>query len=311
MSRITYVHKDKNNHIIRDVFKHWQLYLLLVPPLVWLIVFNYAPMYGLQIAFKDYMIRRGFWGSPWVGLKYFREFMGSYYFPRLLGNTIGVSLYGMIAGFFPPIIMAIALNECRIKFFKKSVQLITYAPHFISTVVVTGILIQLLSTHGVVNSLITAVGGNRITFLGQPALFKSIYVWSGIWQNTGYSSIIYLAALANINPEMQEAAYIDGANIWQRIWYIDIPEIMPTAMILLILSAAGLLNVGFEKVFLLQNPLNMSSSDVISTYTYRVGLTDMNYSMATAVGLFQSVVSFIFMITVNQITKKITSTALW
>jgi len=303
--------KEKSKYLSRDIFRHWQLYLLLVPPLVWVAVFCYAPMYGLQIAFKDYMIRRGFWNSPWVGLKYFRDFIGSYYFPRLIGNTIGVSLYSMVAGFFPPIIMAIALNECRIRFLKKPVQLITYAPHFISTVVVTGILIQLLSTNGIVNSMIAAMGGKRISFLGEPALFKSIYVWSGIWQSTGYSSIIYLAALAAINPEMQEAAYIDGANIWQRIWFVDLPEIMPTAMILLILSAAGLLNVGFEKVYLLQNPLNMSSSDVISTYTYRVGLTDMNYSMATAVGLFQSVVSFIFMIAVNQITKKSTNSALW
>jgi putative aldouronate transport system permease protein len=303
--------KEKDKYLKRDMVKHWQLYLLMIPPLIWVIVFNYAPMYGLQIAFKDYWIRLGFWGSPWVGLRYFQEFVSSYYFPRLMGNTIGISFYGIVAGFFPPIILAIALNECRIRFLKKSVQLITYAPHFISTVVVTGILIQLLSTNGIANSIIASFGGRRISFLGEPSLFKSIYVWSGIWQGTGYSSIIYLAALAGINPEMQEAAYIDGTNIWQRIWYIDLPEIIPTAMILLILSTAGILNVGFEKVYLLQNPLNMSSSDVISTFTYRVGLIDMNYSMATAVGLFQSVISFIFMITVNQITKKLTSSALW
>jgi putative aldouronate transport system permease protein len=303
--------KGKDKYLKRDIAKHWQLYLLMIPPLVWVFLFRYLPMYGLQLAFKDYMIRLGFLRSPWAGLKYFREFVGSYYFPRLLGNTIGISLYGMIASFFPPIILAIALNECKLKFLKKPVQLITYAPHFISTVVVTGILIQLLSTYGIVNSFLAALGGNRITFLGEPALFKSIYVWSGIWQNTGYQSIIYLAALASINPEIQEAASIDGTNIWQRIWYIDIPEIMPTAMILLILSAAGLLNVGFEKVYLLQNPLNMSSSDVISTYTYKVGLVSMNYSMATAVGLFQSVISLVFMVSVNKITKKITSTALW
>ena len=303
--------KEKDKYLVRDIKRHWQLYLLLIPPLVYIIIFSYVPMYGLQMAFKDYMIRLGFWRSPWAGLKYFREFMGSYYFPRLMGNTIGISFYGMTAGFFPPLIMAIALNECRLRFFKKSVQLITYAPHFISTVVITSILIQVLSNNGVVNSFIAALGGNRVSFLGQPALFKSIYVWSGIWQNTGYSSIIYLAALASINPEMQEAAYIDGANIWQRIWHIDIPEIMPTAMILLILSASGIISVGFEKVYLLQNPLNMSSSDVISTYTYRVGLTQMNYSLATAVGLFQSVVSFIFLIIVNQISKKVTTTSLW
>jgi ABC-type polysaccharide transport system permease subunit len=268
-------------------------------------------MYGLQIAFKDYGIRSGFLGSPWAGLKYFKMFVTSYFFPRLMINTIGVSLYGMTAGFLPPIILAIALNECKILKMKKTVQLITYAPYFISTVVVTGIIIQVLSTRGMVNQIIVLLGSESISFLGQPALFKSIYVWSGIWQGTGYSSIIFLAALSGINPEMQEAAYIDGANIWQRIWHIDIPEIIPTAVILLILSTAGLLNVGFEKVYLLQNPLNMSSSDVISTYTYRIGLKDMNYSLATAVGLFQSVISFGFMLVVNKFAKLTGNSGIW
>jgi len=303
--------KKPQTILIKKLKKDWQLYLLLVLPLIWVGLFRYGPMYGLQIAFKDYIMRDGFFGSKWAGLKYFRIFTTSYYFPRLLGNTIGISLYSMVAGFFPPIILAIAFNECRIKFMKKSIQLITYAPHFLSTVVVVSIIIQVLSTHGMVNSLIVFLGGTRITFLGEAGLFKSIYVWSGVWQNVGYSSIIYLAALAGINPELQEVAYIDGANIWQRIWYVDIPGIMPTAIILLIVNTAGLLNVGFEKVFLLQNPLNMSSSDVISTYTYRMGLVDMNYSLATAVGLFQSIISFAFMITVNQISKKVSEVSLW
>jgi ABC-type polysaccharide transport system permease subunit len=301
----------RDKYLKRDVLKHWQLYLCLILPLAWVIVFCYSPMYGLQIAFKDYNMRMGFWNSKWAGLKYFKMFVTSYYFPRLMINTIGISLYSMIAGFFPPIILAIALNECRIKFFAKSVQMITYAPYFISTVVVTSIIIQVFSGAGIINSIIVAFGGQRISFLGNPALFKSIYVWSGVWQGTGYSSIIYLAVLAGINPEMQEAAYIDGANIWQRIWHIDIPEIVPTATILLVLNAAGLLNVGFEKVYLLQNPLNMSASDVISTYTYRVGLKDTNYSLATAVGLFQSVISFVFMIIVNKITKMTGNSGVW
>jgi putative aldouronate transport system permease protein len=304
--------KDKARRLLlRDIMRDRQLYLLLLLPLLYVAVFKYGPMYGLQIAFKDYLIRTGFWGSPWVGLKHFKQFMGSYYFPRLLGNTIGISLYSMIAGFFPPIILAIAFNECRMNFMKKAVQLITYAPHFLSTVVVVGIITQVLSTNGMINTLIAAMGRSRITFLGEAGLFKSIYVWSGVWQGTGYSSIIYLAALAGINPELQEVAYIDGANIWQRIWHVDIPGILPTAIILLIVNTAGLLNVGFEKVYLLQNPLNMSASDVISTYTYRMGLVDMNYSMATAVGLFQSLISFAFMITVNQISRKLSETSLW
>ena len=303
--------KEKDKYLKRDIIRHWQLYVLLVLPLIYIIIFNYAPMYGLQMAFKDYMIRLGYWGSPWVGFKYFQQFISSYYFPRLMKNTIGIAFYGMVVGFFTPIILAIGLNECRIRFMKKSVQLITYAPHFISTVVITSILIQLLSNNGIVNSLIAALGGERISFLGRPGMFSSIYVWSGVWQNTGYSAIIYLAALAGIDPELQEAAYIDGANIWQRIWHVDIPGIMPTAIILLIMNAGGIISVGFEKVYLLQNPLNMSASDVISTYTYRVGLTDMNYSLATAVGLFQSVISFALMIIVNKISKKVTEVALW
>jgi putative aldouronate transport system permease protein len=291
--------------------RHWQLYLLLLVPLVWVAVFKYGPMYGLQIAFKDYMIRAGFWGSKWVGLKHFKAFISSYYFPRLLGNTIGISLYSLLAGFLPPIILAIALNECRIRFMKQSIQMITYAPYFLSTVVIVSILMQLLSLSGMLNTFIKALGGAPVSFIGEAALFKSIYVWSGIWQGTGYSSIIYLAALAGINPELQEVAYIDGANIWQRIWHIDIPGIMPTAIILFILSTAGILNVGFEKVYLMQNPLNMSASDVISTYTYRIGLVDMNYSFATAVGLFQSIISFAFMMIVNRISKKVSDVSVW
>jgi putative aldouronate transport system permease protein len=303
--------KHSSHHWAQRFRRDWQLYALLLVPLAWVALFKYGPMYGLQIAFKDYIMRDGFFGSKWAGLKYFKSFISSYYFPRLLGNTVGVSLYSMAASFFPPIILAIAFNECRVNFLKKTVQLITYAPHFLSTVVVVGIISQVLSTTGIVNTVIAALGGQRVTFLGEPGFFKSIYVWSGVWQGVGYSSIIYLAALAGINPELQEVACIDGANIWQRIWNVDIPGIMPTAIILLIVNTAGLLNVGFEKVFLLQNPLNMSASDVISTYTYRMGLVDMNYSLATAVGLFQSVISFAFMITVNQIAKKVSETSLW
>ncbi|MDR1902179.1 MAG: ABC transporter permease subunit [Treponema sp.] len=297
--------------LTKRILRHWQLYLLMVLPLAWVIVFKYAPMYGLQIAFKDYIMRVGFWGSKWAGLKYFKSFIESYYFPRLMRNTIGISLYSMLAGFLPPIILAIALNECRIKFMKKAVQMITYAPYFLSTVVIVSILMQLLSLNGFLNAFIKLLGGTPVSFLGNAGLFKSIYVWSGIWQGTGYSSIIYLAALAGINPELEEVAYIDGANIWQRIWHVDIPGILPTAIILFIVNAAGILNVGFEKVYLMQNPLNMSASDIISTYTYRMGLVDMNYSLATAVGLFQSVISFVFMLIVNHVAKKTSSVSLW
>jgi putative aldouronate transport system permease protein len=287
------------------------MYLYLLLPMTYIVVFKYVPMYGLQISFRDYMIRDGFFNSPWVGLRWFRQFMTSHYFPRLMKNTVGISLYSMIAGFFPPIILAVALNECRHTIFKKAVQLITYAPYFLSTVVIVAILQQVLSMTGMVNMLLAKLGIGPVSFMSQAPLFKSIYVWSGIWQTAGYSAIIYLAALAGINPELQEVAQIDGANIWQRIWHVDLPGIMPTAIILFILGAAGILNVGFEKIYLMYGPLTMETADVISTYTYRIGLIDMNYGFATAVGLFQSAISFIFMLVVNHIAKRISDISLW
>ncbi|MGN0743274.1 MAG: ABC transporter permease [Candidatus Fimadaptatus sp.] len=290
---------------------HWQLYLLLLLPLAWVVIFRYWPMFGLQIAFKNFKISKGFWNSSWVGFKYFEQFLTDYSFKRLITNTVGISMYSLIAGFFPPIILAVALNECRHKYFTKGVQTITYMPHFLSTVVVTSILTQLLSYGGALNSVVKALGGTPRNFLSEPAYFKSIYVWSGVWQSQGYNSIMYLAALAGISPELQEAAYVDGANVWQRIWHVDLPGIIPTAIILLILNTASVLNVGYEKVYLLQNSLNMSASDVISTYVYRVGLVDMNYSFSTAVNLFQSVISLALMAIVNGIARKVSDYSLW
>ncbi|MGN1070759.1 MAG: ABC transporter permease [Candidatus Fimadaptatus sp.] len=290
---------------------HWQLYLLLLLPLAWVVIFRYWPMFGLQIAFKNFKISKGFWNSSWVGFKYFEQFLTDYSFKRLITNTVGISMYSLIAGFFPPIILAVALNECRHKYFTKGVQTITYMPHFLSTVVVTSILTQLLSYGGALNTVVKALGGTPRNFLSEPAYFKSIYVWSGVWQSQGYNSIMYLAALAGISPELQEAAYVDGANVWQRIWHVDLPGIIPTAIILLILNTASVLNVGYEKVYLLQNSLNMSASDVISTYVYRVGLVDMNYSFSTAVNLFQSVISLALMAIVNGIARKVSDYSLW
>ena len=290
---------------------HWQLYLLLLLPLAWVVIFRYWPMFGLQIAFKNFKISKGFWNSSWVGFKYFEQFLTDYSFKRLITNTVGISMYSLIAGFFPPIILAVALNECRHKYFTKGVQTITYMPHFLSTVVVTSILTQLLSYGGALNTVVKALGGTPRNFLSEPAYFKSIYVWSGVWQSQGYNSIMYLAALAGISPELQEAAYVDGANVWQRIWHVDLPGIIPTAIILLILNTASVLNVGYEKVYLLQNSLNMSASDFISTYVYRVGLVDMNYSFSTAVNLFQSVISLALMAIVNGIARKVSDYSLW
>lgn len=294
-----------------QVRNHWQLYALLALPLIYLAIFKYAPMYGILIGFKQYNASKGIWGSPWVGLKWFRMFWESPQFGRLIGNTLTISIYNLLGSMIPPIILAIAINEMKNRKIKKAAQLLTYMPHFLSVVVITSILQQVLSYNGVLNNLLAALGMERISFLGEPEMFSHIYVWSGVWQNAGYNAIIYIAALAGISPELREAAEIDGANIWKRIWHIDIPGILPTAVILLIMGTAQVLNVGFEKIFLLQNDLNRSASDVISTYVYNVGLKNMEYSLATAIGLFQSVVSVIILCMVNWISRKVTESSLW
>jgi ABC-type polysaccharide transport system permease subunit len=296
---------------IKKCKRHWQLYLLLLPPIIYLILFHYIPMLGVQIAFKDYNLAKGIIASPWVGFKHFISFITSYQFSRLIINTMGISIYQITAGFAPPILLALALNYASRKHFAKSVQLITYMPHFISTVLIVAIIFQVLSFNGLANNILRLLGEEPIHFLGDPGLFKSIYVWSGIWQNTGYNAIIYLAVISSINPELYEAAIVDGASIWRRIWHIDIPSIMPTATILLILSTARILNVGFEKVYLLQNPMNMQTSDIISTYVYRVGLVSMQYSYSAAIGLFQSLVSLVLITTVNGIARKTSENSLW
>jgi len=269
-------------------------------------------MYGVQIAFKNYNVAKGITASPWVGFYHFDRFFRSYHFWPLLQNTLGLSLYNLIASFPAPIILALLINEVHNTKFKRIVQTITYAPHFLSTVVLVGMLTTFLSPKvGIVNNLIEALGGERIYFMAEPAWFKHMYVWSGVWQHMGWNAIIYLAALTTIGPELHEAAIIDGANKLQRIWHINIPGILPTAVILLILNLGQVMNVGFEKVFLMQNDLNMKASDVISTYVYRTGLLGAQYSFSTAVGLFNSVINFVLIIIVNTISRKITEVALW
>ena len=297
--------------IRKRVRRHRQLYLVVLFPLVFVVVFRYLPMYGLQLAFKDYMILDGIWGSPWIGFRHFELFFKSYHFNRLLSNTIGLSVYSIVAGLLPPILVAIALNESRNASFKKSVQLAVYAPYFLSTVIVTSMLIQILSISGMVNQFIQLFGLEPIQFLGEPRSFKSIYVWSGVWQYSGYGAVIYLAALAGINPELYESARVDGVSKWQQIRYIDIPGIMPVAIILLILETGRVFDVGFEKVLLLQNPMNMSSSDVIDTFVYRQGLVNFEYSYSTAVNLFKSVANLILLSAVNWVARRYSETSLW
>jgi putative aldouronate transport system permease protein len=291
---------------------NYQIYLFILPALIYFMLFKYWPIYGLQIAFKRFNIALGISKSSWVGLKNFRDFFTSYYFWILIKNTIGITMYSLIVGFPLPIIFALMLNEVTNKKFKKIVQTISYAPHFISTVVMVGIIIAFLSpSTGVIGNISRKLGNVPKNILIMPKYFKSIYVWSGIWKGLGWSAIIYLAALSGIDPELQEAAVIDGANKFQRIWHINLAGILPTITILFILNFGSIMNVGFEKIFLLQNPLNFESSDVISTYVYRTGLIEADFSFSTAVGMFNQIINFLMLLFVNTISKKVSEISLW
>jgi putative aldouronate transport system permease protein len=299
---------------LRQMRHDYQLYLIILLPVAWLIIFHYVPMLGLQLAFKNFRILDGIWGSPWAGMDYFVKFFNSYQFYRIIGNTLLISFYELIAGFPLPIILALALNATLRTRFKQTVQFITYMPFFISTVVMVGMILQFLNPRvGIINTGMGLFGMNPINFMGDPAWFKSIYVWSGIWQTAGWGTIIYLAALSGISQETHEAATIDGASRMQRIRHVDLPGIMPTIVTLLILHAGSIMGIGFEKIYLMQNPLNISSSEVISTYVYSVSLASSapNYSYATAIGMFNSVINMIIILTVNQIAKKVGETSLW
>ncbi|MFS0868699.1 ABC transporter permease [Paenibacillus xylanilyticus] len=275
-------------------------------------IFHYIPMYGVQIAFKDFIANKGIVGSPWVGFEHFERFFDSFYFWRIISNTLGIGIYELIVGFPIPIILALMIHELRTGKFRKFVQTVTYMPHFLSTIVMVGIIMMFLSpVSGLVNVVITLFGGESIGFMTEPGWFKSIYVWSGVWQTMGWSSIIYIAALAGIDPQLHEAARVDGASRLKRIWHINIPGIAPTIIVLLILNMGSILGVGFEKVFLMQNNLNMESSDVISTNVYRSGILGAQYSYSAAVGLFNSMVNFIMLIIVNRIARKVSSSSLW
>ncbi|GBG10176.1 sugar ABC transporter permease [Paenibacillus agaridevorans] len=294
--------------------KGWQLYVMLALPVLFIVIFSYVPMYGAQIAFKDFVINKSIWGSEWVGLKHFNRFIHSYDFWRLLRNTISISMYSLLAGFPFPILLALSLNYVGKTWFKKSVQMITYAPYFISVVVMVGILFELLDPRkGIVNHAITALGFEPIQFLAKAEWFQSIYVWSGVWQLVGFSCIIYLAALASIDPALHEAAVIDGANKMRRIWHVDLPGIMPVAVILLIINMGHMLDVGYEKILLMQNSLNLSTSEVIDTYVYKVALNSpgMNYSYSTMIGLFKSVINLTLLIAVNGIARRLKQSSLW
>ncbi|TBL70541.1 ABC transporter permease [Paenibacillus thalictri] len=297
---------------LRGVTMNYQLYLFILPTLVYFIVFHYWPMYGVQIAFKDFNGALGIEGSPWAGLKHFLRFVHAPSFWTIITNTVGISLFQLVVGFPAPILLALLLNEIRSGKFRKVLQTVTYAPHFISIVVLVSMIMLLLNpSYGVVNKAIGLFGFESHDFMTDKSWFKAIYVLSDVWQNAGWSSIIYLAALAGIDQEQHEAAMIDGASRLQRIRHINIPGITPTIVILFLFAIGGIMTVGFEKVFLMQNPLNLEASEVISTYVYKVGLLQLQYSFSSAVGLFNTSINFILLLIVNAVVKRLGETSLW
>ncbi|ETT66761.1 binding-protein-dependent transport systems inner membrane component [Paenibacillus sp. FSL H8-457] len=296
----------------RSFRRHWQLYLLVIPPVLYFIIFKYLPMANAVLAFKNYNVMKGIWGSPWVGTQYFEMFFRNPAFVTLIKNTLYISFYQLIVGFPIPILLALALNEVKSARFKKTVQMVTYAPYFISTVVMVSIIMLFLSPRlGIVNTIAGALGFEAVNYLGEPGMFRTIYVLSDVWQTMGYSAVIYLAALAGVDPSLYEAAKVDGANRFQKILNVDLPGILPAAVIILILSVGNIMALGFEKMYLLQNPLNLSSSEIISTYVYKIGLLNANYSFATAVGLFNSLINLVLLLVVNAIAKRASNTSLW
>lgn len=304
----------ENNWLLTQMARRWQLYVFLALPLAYIIIFHYVPMVGAQIAFRDFVPNKGVWGSEWVGFENFQRFFDSYLFERLITNTVTLGLYSLVASFPIPIILALSLNQVKTTFFKKTVQMMTYAPYFISTVVMVGLILQFLNPRfGVLGQFIAESTGNNAGILSQPDLFQSIYVWSGVWQYTGFGTIIYLAALTTIDPSLHEAALVDGANRFQRIRHIDIPGIMPVTTMLFILNLGNFINIGFEKVFLLQNPVNLRTSEILNTYVYKVGLASatLDFSYATAIGLYRGVIALVLVVAANYAIKKMGQEGLW
>ena len=305
------VHKKS---LLKRILEHWVVYLFLAPAVLYIAIFCYGPMYGIQIAFRDYTIIEGITGSEWVGFDWFQRFFESRMFSNILGNTLILSLYSLVAGFPMPIILALMLNYTANKF-KRVIQTASYLPHFISTVVMVGMVVAFLSPrNGFVNTIIEFFTGKTVYFMGKPEYFRHVYVWSGVWQGIGWGAIIHVAALSSVSPELHEAAIIDGATILKRMRHIDIPCIMPTMVILLIMNFGSIMGVGFEKVYLMQNDTNLAASEVIATYVYKVGLTakgGANFSYSTAIGLFNSVVNLVMISLVNGISNRINGSGLW
>lgn len=303
--------KQKKINFMRILKRNWVCYLFILPMLIYVIIFNYIPMYGIQLAFKDYRVADGIWGSAWVGLKHFKTFFESYQFKDLLWNTLSLSLYSLIAGFPMPIIFALLLNYITNVKLKKVVQMVTYAPHFISTVVYCGMILIFLSSDGVINQLLKLIGIDSVAFLTNPSNFRHIYVWSGVLQNIGWGSIMYISVLTSVDPTLHEAATVDGATRFQRLLHIDLPAIVPTMVIMLIMRAGEIMDLGFEKAFLLQNNINLDYSEIIATYVYRIGIQGGQFSYSSAIGLFNNVINMVLLVVVNKIAKKVSDVSLW
>lgn len=295
----------------RDFQRHWGIYVMFIPVLAYLILFHYMPLYGAQIAFKNYSPARGIEGSAWVGLRHFNSFFNGVYFVRLLRNTLLISLYQLAMGFPAPIILALMMNEVGNRGLKRTIQTITYLPYFISLMVVCNLIINFCSVNGLFNDIVELFGGTRVSFLLESKYYRTIHVMSGVWQNMGWNSIVYMAALSAIDQELYEAAVIDGANRWKQTLHVTLPGLLPTIVIMLIMRMGQIMNVGFEKVILLYNNATYETADVISSFVYRKGLLEANYSFSAAVGLFNSVVNTALLVGANTLSRKLNETSLF
>ena len=300
-----------NKTLVR-ILRNWRLYFLLLVPIAWLAIFRYIPMVGISMAFTDYSIRRGLLGSKLVGFKYFAMFLNGANFKMLLTNTLYLSIYSLVAGFPIPIILAFALNECRNLKARKFIQTVTFMPFFVSMIVLISIFSQIFHVHfGMVNVFLRSLGMQPLNIIGTAPAFRHMYVWSGVWQSAGYNAVLYIAALSAIDPELKEAATIDGASRFQKVCHIDFPGITPTIIITLILALGGVMSVGFEKAYIMQTPANLFNSEIISTYVYKVGIQGSQFSFAAAIGVFNSVINFVLIVFFNAVSKRVGENSLW
>lgn len=309
--KTTTIQVKKKSNLLTRVKNDTSLYLMLLPFVVYLFIFSYKPMYGLLIAFKDYNPYEGIMASDWVGLEHFKLFMEGPYFLRTIKNTFLLGIFTLVFSFPAPIILAIMLNEVKQKTYKSFVQTSTFLPYFISTVVICGITVNMLAPNGLVNNVIDFFGFDRIYFMTKPEWFRAIYIITGIWSSCGYSAIVFMAALAGIDPCLYEACVVDGGGKFRQIWHVTLPGILPTVVTMLIIQVGGMFSIGYEKIILLYQPVTYETADVISTYMYRVGMSEGKYDLATAVGLFNSIVSLVFVWGTNVISKRLTETSLW